>query len=316
MTNLVEKALKGDRLSIARLISLVEKDDNVANAAMKEIHLHTKGVPVIGVTGVAGGGKSTLISRLALEFLNQGKRVGIVAIDPTSPFTGGALLGDRVRMSDIAMHEGVFIRSMGTHDAQGGLACAVFDAIWILDACGFDIIFVETVGAGQDEVDIVRVADTTIVVLVPGLGDYVQTIKAGIMEIGDILVVNKADIPGNEQTVAELESMLNLGGRTSERRVPIVKTIARQGQGIAELTQEIVSHRRYLEDKVGHEALVCARLEGALAQYVEARMARIVHEELDVKGRAKTMARRIAKMEIDLHTAAEDILEEITKAKF
>lgn len=315
MSDLADKALKGDRRAIARLISLVEREDEAAIAEMKTIHRHARGVPVIGVTGVAGGGKSTLISLVAREYLRKGKRVGIIAIDPTSPFTGGALLGDRVRMSDISTDEGAFIRSMGTRGAAGGLACAVFDAVWILDACGFDMIFVETVGVGQDEVDVVRVADTTVVILVPGLGDYVQTIKAGIMEIGDILVVNKADVPGVEQIVAELEAMLDLGGRESDWQPPIVRTIARQGDGVAELVDRIAEHRKYLEDKVGADMLRRMRLEGALVEYVKARLVRMVHDEFDVKGRARAIVDRLVRMEIDPHTAADEIMEEILNQK-
>ena len=224
MSQLASKVIDGDHRSIARLITLVENDDANAVETMKQIHAHTGRALVIGVTGVMGSGKSSLILQLALAYRAEGKTVGVIAIDPTSPFTGGALLGDRIRMTELSTDPGVFIRSMGTRGMMGGLTSALYDVVEILDAAGMEVILIETVGVGQDEVDIVKIADTTLVVLVPGLGDAVQTIKAGLMEIADVFVVNKADKPGVEQTVAELESMLDLIG-TSEWRSPILSLI-------------------------------------------------------------------------------------------
>ncbi len=237
MTDLAAKVIAGDHRSIARLITLVENNAPDAVETMKQIHAHTGQASIIGVTGVMGSGKSSLIFELALAYRAEGKKVGIIAIDPTSPFSGGALLGDRIRMTDLSTDDGVFIRSMGTRGMMGGLTSSLYDVVEILDAAGMNVILIETVGVGQDEVDIVKIADTTLVVLIPGLGDSVQTIKAGLMEIADIFVVNKADKPGVEQTVAELESMLDLVNNP-DRRIPIVATSAKEKKGIQLLDPE------------------------------------------------------------------------------
>ena len=251
MTELSTKVLAGDPRSIARLITLVENDAADAVESMKQIHRYTGQAQIIGVTGVMGSGKSSLIFELALAFRAEGKKVGIIAIDPTSPFSGGALLGDRIRMTDLSTDSGVFIRSMGTRGMMGGLTSSLYDVVEILDAAGMNVILIETVGVGQDEVDIVKIADTTLVVLVPGLGDSVQTIKAGLMEIADIFVVNKADKPGVEQTVAELESMLDLVSNI-ERRTPIVATSVKQKKGIQLLLSKIARTSRISEKKLRH----------------------------------------------------------------
>jgi LAO/AO transport system kinase len=309
MKDLVQSALKGDNLSIARLISRVEREEKGSLDAMRSVHKKVRGVPVIGVTGVGGSGKSTLIASLAKEFRKYGKKVGIIAIDPTSPFSGGALLGDRVRMGDVMTDSGVFIRSMGTRGAFGGLASAVYDVTWILDACGFDAVIVETVGVGQDEIDVVKIAETTLVVLVPGLGDSIQMIKAGIMEIGDVLVVNKADMPGVDQTVGELEAMLDLGGRGVERKIPVLRTVAKKGEGVAALYGELQAHREFLEKKVGRDNLRRRRYEGALLEIVKGRVMRTVLEEFGAKGRAQPLVDKIFNSEIDPHTAADELLK-------
>jgi LAO/AO transport system kinase len=235
MNDLASKVLKGDPRSIARLITLAENNDPKAAKLMKNIYPFTGKAHVIGITGVMGSGKSTLICELAREYRKQGKKVGIIAIDPTSPFSGGALLGDRVRMTDLAMDEGVFIRSMGTRGMLGGLASAVYDVVEILDASGKDIVMVETVGVGQAEVDVIKIADTTLVVVVPGLGDSVQTLKAGIMEIADIYVVNKADRSGVEQTVAEVQSLVDISCSEKERKTPVLTTVAKEKKGVEAL---------------------------------------------------------------------------------
>lgn len=311
MKDLAAQALAGDTLSIARLISQVEREAEGNVEAMRLIHQQVRGVPVVGVTGVGGSGKSTLVARIARAFRTEGKRVGIIAIDPTSPFSGGAVLGDRVRMTDLLADDGVFIRSMGTRGMSGGLASAVYDASWILDACGFDIVLVETVGIGQDEVDVVRIAETTIVVLVPGLGDAVQMIKAGIMEIGDILVVNKADLPGAEQAVAELEAMLDLGGRPEGRAIPIVRTIARQGDGVEALISEIARHCKHLEAAVGREELRRRRYEGALAACVKGRLLRLLSQELGARERMRPFVERMMRGEMDSRAAADEIVRSL-----
>jgi len=243
---MVEQILAGDVRAIARAISLVEDETPAGAALIGQIYPRTGRAYVVGVTGAPGAGKSTLVDRLTAEIRRAGLTVGIIAVDPTSPFTGGALLGDRVRMSVHAQDEGVFIRSMATRGHLGGLARATGDVALVLDAAGKDIVIIETVGVGQDEVDVVRTADVSIVMLVPGTGDDVQAIKAGIMEIADIFVVNKADREGADQLVQSVAANLALQTfAADEWRPPIMKTEAAAGAGIAALWQTIGRYREH-----------------------------------------------------------------------
>src|SRR5689334_21232398 len=238
--SLAERVLAGDARAIARAISLIEDESTAGAELVREIYRRTGRAYLIGVTGPPGAGKSTLVDRMTAELRKAGQSVGIIAVDPTSPYTGGAILGDRVRMGAHFGDEGVFIRSMATRGHLGGLSRATSDAALVLDASGKDIVLIETVGVGQDEIDIVRTADVSIVTMVPGAGDDVQALKAGIMEIADIFVVNKADREGADRTVASIEMVLSL--RTfaaGEWRPPIVKTEATTGKGIAELIDVI-----------------------------------------------------------------------------
>jgi LAO/AO transport system kinase len=275
---LVEAALAGNRRAIARLITFVENGGPGARTSLTEIYPHTGQAYIIGVTGSPGTGKSTLVNELAKAYRSDNRRVGVVAVDPTSPVSGGAILGDRIRMRDLAGDPGVFVRSMATRGSLGGLARATADVIKVLDAAGFDSIIVETVGAGQSEVEIAQTAHTVVVVEAPGLGDDVQAIKAGILEIADVFAVNKADREGAERTVSALEMMLDLGHAASPQKVlhhgqwmevaqhlaesstsgqsasqaddwrpPIIKTIALRGDGIPELVRAIANHRRHME---------------------------------------------------------------------
>jgi LAO/AO transport system kinase len=236
---LSERVSKGEAAAVARAISKIEDGSEGAAALMKQIYQHSRGGLVIGITGAPGAGKSSLVDKLALLYRQRGERVGIVAVDPSSPFSGGAILGDRIRMQTLGLDEGVFIRSMATRGNLGGLARATVDAVAILDAAGYERIIVETVGVGQDEVEIVKAADVSVVVLVPGMGDDIQAIKAGIMEIGDIFVINKADREGVYATEKELELLLSLASRGDNWDPPIVKTVATENQGIDILANEI-----------------------------------------------------------------------------
>jgi len=239
---LAQKVRDGCRLSLAKLITLIENEQPQATAELAALSPFTGQAQIIGITGPPGAGKSTLTGRLAKEYRRQGKTVGIIAVDPTSPFSGGALLGDRLRMQDLATDKGVFIRSMSTRGSLGGLAQTTGEVIKALDAAGKEQIIVETVGVGQAEVEIMAIADTVVVVTVPGLGDEIQINKAGIMEIGDVFVVNKADRDGAEQVAAALEMMLDLNPADTGWRPPVLMTTATQAAGVAELKRAIDEH--------------------------------------------------------------------------
>ena len=283
--NYSQSVLNGDRLSLARLLTQVENDSPESRAALIELFPHTGKAHLIGVTGAPGTGKSSLVNQLALHYRKiQNKRVAIIAVDPSSPFTGGAVLGDRVRMRDLSGDTGVFIRSMATRGSLGGLAQSTANMSQVFDAAGFDIVIIETVGAGQSEVDVARLAHTTLVVEAPGLGDDIQAIKAGILEVADILVINKSDRPGVENTEKALKSMLDLAHptervfqhhgqimRTAAPKQdslsapmwipPISRTVATEGKGIAELAESIARHVAHLTQSGDWAVRDRARLE-------------------------------------------------------
>jgi len=247
--DLVPGVLAGEIRAIARLLSRAEEGDDECRPALEVIFTRAGRAHVVGVTGVPGSGKSTLVARLAAEIRRSERRVGIVAIDPSSPFSGGAILGDRIRMGEVAGDPGVYVRSMATRGALGGLARGTLDAVDILDAAGFDVIVIETVGVGQDEVEVVRAAHTTVVVSPPGLGDDIQAIKAGILEIADIHVVGKSDRPDADKTITDLKSMLAMGplsARSGDWQVPVVPTCALSGEGVLALRAAIDAHHAAL----------------------------------------------------------------------
>lgn len=245
---LVDLLREGDIRTMSRILTWIEAEDPRLDGVLDEIYARTGQAHVVGLTGVPGAGKSSLVARLAAQFRRSGRRVGVIAVDPSSSLTGGAILGDRVRMASLTQDRGVYIRSMATRGALGGLARSTADAVDVLDAAGFDVVMVETVGVGQDEFEIADVAQTTVVVSAPGLGDDIQAIKAGILEMADIHVVNKADRPESGKTIADIEAVLSIAGsrRRSGARVPVLAASAQTGEGIAELARAIDAHREEL----------------------------------------------------------------------
>lgn len=249
MQNIVERLLQGDRRALARMVTLIESESPVAHRYLAELHHGAGRAHIVGITGSPGAGKSTLVTRLVRELRRREHKVGVVAIDPTSPFTGGAILGDRIRMMELSGDPNIFIRSMASRGNLGGLASSTRDVVRAMDAAGYDPILIETVGTGQAEVEVMRTAQSVLVVSAPGMGDDIQAIKAGILEIADIFVVSKADKPGADQTVAELAMMLSLDSnrRRAVWRIPIIKTSALKDQGMAEVVDAMKHHQEYLQ---------------------------------------------------------------------
>ncbi|OFV67717.1 MAG: GTPase [Candidatus Syntrophoarchaeum caldarius] len=310
--DIVKKILEGDRRAIAKSITMVENGHPDAHEMMQELYPHAGNAHLIGMTGSPGAGKSSLVNKMIAEYRKRGKTVGVIAVDPTSPFTGGALLGDRIRMQGHAIDKDVFIRSMGTRGNLGGLSRATNDAVTILDASGKDIIIIETVGAGQSEVDIVNSAHTPIVVLVPGMGDEIQAIKAGILEIGSIFVINKADRDGVERVLVDLEMMLNLACyKENEWKPPILETVAIRNKGIAELLDTIDEHMKYLKETGTLNERMRDRVEGELKDWIRGESVDMVINRLKEEGIYESLINDILKREIDPHTAAINAIKHL-----
>lgn len=309
MTISLEKLFAGDPRTIARAITKIENSSRDASELMKAVFPKTGRALVIGITGSPGAGKSSLVDKLALHYKEKGERIGIVCIDPSSPFSGGAILGDRIRMATLGLDKNIFIRSMATRGNLGGLSRATVDAVAILDAAGFDKVIVETVGVGQDEVEIVKTADVSVVVLVPGMGDDIQAIKAGIMEIGDVFAINKADREGVLRTQKELEALLSLAHRPDMWNPPIVRTIATESKGIEDLAAAIESYNDFQKGETD-KALERKR---AVAKW---RLTELLQERLleQVLGRNGTsekldrLAGEIADKSKDPYSAVEELL--------
>jgi LAO/AO transport system kinase len=314
MKPIISNILSGDQRAIARLISSVENHETQAIETMRELHKHTGKAHILGVTGVMGGGKSSLIFKLTSLLRKQGKTVGIIAIDPTSPFTGGALLGDRIRMTNLANDPDVFIRSMGTRGMLGGLSSAVHDVIEILDAAGKDIIIIETVGVGQAEVDIVKVADTTLVVLVPGLGDSIQTIKAGLMEIADIFIVNKGDLLGADQTIAELESLLDVFTPIQGIRKPsLIRTSIKENTGLDTLLNDIQNHYDFLHKNKQIQIRRKIRYEVVIVEIIRTRLMGLIYDQERLSATVDGLVADVVELRLDPYSAADKIFSTILK---
>lgn len=322
MADLANKVLKGDRLALSRLITHIENDSPDYHAVLDQLFPHSGKAHIIGVTGPPGSGKSTLVNRLALNMMSDenGKsfhKIGIIAVDPTSPITGGALLGDRVRMRDLAVHPNIFIRSMASRGALGGIARAVDSAALVMDAAGFDIILIETVGAGQSEVEIARMAHTTIVVEAPGLGDDIQAAKAGILEIADVLVVNKSDKSAADGTAQVITAMLVVGEELHTRsdsnlhnkwQVPVIKTSALNGDGVDELAAALHAHRAFLSESGEWKTRSTARLKDLLERLVRDSLYMSWNDPANRKKMEKIL-RLVADHQRSPYQAAQDLLK-------
>jgi LAO/AO transport system kinase len=309
--SLAEKILQGDIRAAARLMRDIDDGFSTSLEELKILYPHSGNAYLVGITGPPGAGKSTLVDQITAEYRKRGKRVGIVAIDPTSPFTGGAILGDRIRMNRHAEDEGVFIRSLATRGYLGGVSRSTGDVALVMDAMGMDVVIIETVGVGQDEIDIVRMAHTTAVVMVPGLGDDIQAIKAGILEIGDVFVVNKADRPDADRTARELGFMLDMNVRKDGDWSPkVLKTEASKGGGIEELVNEFECHRSHLFGSNAISRFMAERCSRIFMEILKDRLFSETIKPLKADGRFDRFVDDLVSRKVDPYTLVETVLAE------
>lgn len=341
--DIAKELLAGNRLALSRAITAIENEYPEANDIMKELYTHTGHAYVVGITGPPGAGKSTMTDKIARAYRKKGMTVGIVAVDPSSPFTGGAILGDRIRMDDLTLDKGVFIRSMGTRGSLGGLSHKTADVVKAMDAFGKDIIIVETVGVGQSEVDIVKAADTTMVILIPGMGDDIQAIKAGILEIGDLFVINKSDLDGADKVVREINMMLDLDAgsmriaKTATQkaledqfhhlsvapkaeeaapgywRPPVHKVVAMQNEGIEELVELVGKHRAFIEENGELTRRRTKRAKDEMFDILNARINYRIKRQIVENGRLDAYVESFRKHETDPYTVVGELMEEMLK---
>ena len=311
MDRLLQDLLKGDTRALSRVITRVENRSADSLDILRQLFRHTGKSQIIGVTGSPGSGKSTLVDRLAAEFRKKTNTVGIIAVDPSSPFTGGAILGDRIRMQTLGVDPGVYIRSMATRGHLGGLAAATADVAAVLEAAGKDPVLIETVGVGQDEIDIVKLAEISIVVLVPGMGDDIQALKAGIMEIGDIFVINKCDRPGVEKMERAILGLLSLGHRADGWQPPIVKTTATKGEGVAELLEAIDRYYVFFRNSISRSRKKQEAERQRLINLLEERLVNTAVEQIFPDGELNDLVNAIAERRQDPYSVVEQIIRSL-----
>jgi LAO/AO transport system kinase len=308
INKLLERARTGRIADIARLLSIVENEEPGAADVVRQTYAQTGRATLVGFTGPPGAGKSTLVSALTAAYRQTGARVAVVAVDPSSPYTGGAILGDRIRMRDQSLDAGVFIRSMANRGQSGGLARATRRIVGVLDALGFDVVLVETVGVGQHEIEVARAVDTVCLLTIPGAGDDIQAIKAGIMEIADILVVNKADRPGADETAKDLTQMLNLGTPRTSWRPPVIRTSAKDGSGIQDVIAAVQQHRAWAAESGEARRRNVEAMRNEIQMLMQERVLRELRERLD-KGGLDEIVSRVVDKNLDPYGAVDALLE-------
>jgi len=311
LTTLSDSLLKGDRRALARAITIAESGGQEATALSERIFRHTGKAHLVGVTGSPGVGKSTLVDALITQVRKAGLTVGVLAIDPTSPFTGGAILGDRIRMQGHTMDKGVFIRSMANRGHVGGVSLATYDAVRMLEAAGFDLVIIETVGVGQSELAIAKTADTTILTLMPGSGDDVQAIKSGIMEIGDVYVINKGDLPGANKAYAVILQSLELTEFNTPWRPPVLVASAESGEGTDKIWQAVLDHKRFLDTSGMLTERRRAKIQAELSEMIAAKAKRNFLEGMSQSGQIKELLLEVLNLKLDPHAAAERLMSDL-----